>query len=296
MEAKNNENNVLTDFSIYQWMSFLPGETSVDDLTVMKYSGSLSKMNKVISPDFFMPCYTIQIITSGNLSVSINNQDYHLSRYEGYFLSPDFYVKRLDSDNIAEVYILSFSRKFAKEMRMEFKLSQIAQVHAQPTWKMSEHKVQRLVHYFELLREVVEDKDREAALHLVYSFFEYLSSNTAYEKQVNPNLTRNEEIAGKFMVLVDNHCEQQHSLDWYASELCLSTRYVANTVKETLGINASAFIERALMQRAKNLLVMTRKSIQEIAEQLGFQNQSHFGTFFKRHEGISPAAYRKKKE
>ena len=293
MKAQDNENHVLTDFSVFQWMSFLPGETSVDDLTVMKYNGSINKMNKVLPPDYLVPCYTIQIIISGDFSISINNQDYHLSRYDGYFLSPNFYVKRLDSDNIIEMYILSFSRKFAKEMRMEFKLSQVAQVHAKPTWKMSEHKVQRLVHYFDLLREVVEDKDREAAIHLVYSLFEYLSSNTALEKQVNPNMTRNEEITGKFMVLVDNHCEQQHSLDWYASELCLSTRYVANTVKETLGINASAFIERALMQRAKNVLVMTRKPIQEIAEQLGFQNQSHFGTFFRRHEGVSPAAFRK---
>ena len=293
MKAQDNENHVLTDFSVFQWMSFLPGETSVDDLSVMKYCGSINKMNKVLPPDYLMPCYTIQIIISGDFSISINNQDYHLSCYDGYFLSPNFYVKRQDSDNIIEMYILSFSNKFIKEMRMEFKLSQVAQVHAQPTWKMSEHKVQRLVHYFDLLREVVEDKNRKAAIHLVYSFFEYLASNSALEKHVNPNMTRNEEITGKFMVLVDNHCEQQHSLDWYASELCLSTRYVANTVKETLGINASAFIERALMQRAKNLLVMTRKPIQEISEQLGFQNQSHFGTFFKRHEGMSPAAFRK---
>lgn len=293
MKAQDNENHVLTDFSVFQWMSFLPGETSVDDLSVMKYSGSINKMNKVLPPDYLMPCYTIQIIISGDISISINNQDYHLSCYNGYFLSPNFFVKRLDSDNFVEMYILSFSSKFIKEMRMEFKLLQVAQVHAKPTWKMSEQKVQRLVHYFDLLREVMEDKNRKAAIHLVYSFFEYLASNSALEKQVNPNMTRNEEITGKFMVLVDNHCEQQHSLDWYASELCLSTRYVANTVKETLGINASAFIERALMQRAKNVLVMTRKPIQEIAEQLGFQNQSHFGTFFKRHEGMSPAAFRK---
>jgi AraC-like DNA-binding protein len=129
---------------------------------------------------------------------------------------------------------------------------------------------------------------------LVYSFFEYLASKTAFEKQVNPNMTRNEEITSKFMILVDTHCEQQHSLGWYASELCLSTRHVANTVKETLGINASAFIERALMQRAKTLLCTTTMPIQEIADHLGFQTQSHFGTFFKRHEGMSPAAFRKK--
>jgi AraC-like DNA-binding protein len=75
--------------------------------------------------------------------------------------------------------------------------------------------------------------------------------------------------------------------------MCLSTRYVANTVKETLGMTASACIEQALMQRAKTLLYTTTLPIQEIADQLGFQNQSHFGTFFKRHTGCSPAAFRK---
>jgi AraC-like DNA-binding protein len=94
---------------------------------------------------------------------------------------------------------------------------------------------------------------------------------------------------------VDENCEQQHSLDWYASEMCLSTRYVANTVKQVMKLTASSCIENALMLRAKTLLHTTNKSIQEIAEQLGFQNQSHFGTFFKRHEGLSPVAFRKKK-
>lgn len=295
MKAQDDENHVLTDFSVFQWTSFLPGESSVDDLTVIKYSGSLSKMNKVLPADYLMPCYTIQIITSGNLSVSINNHDYHLSRYDGYFLSPHFYVKPLDMGNIAEMYILSFSRKFAKDMKLTFKLAQIAQVYAKPVWSMSEQKTQRLIHYFELLREVVDDKNREAALLLVYSFFKYLAGGMQFDKQVNPSLTREEEITGRFLVLVDKHCEQQHSLDWYASEMCLSTRYVANTVKQTLGINASTCIENALMQRSKTLLFTTNKSIQEIAELLGFQNQSHFGTFFKRHEGMSPAAFRKQK-
>lgn len=294
MNTVENENHVLNDFSIFKWMSFIPGETSVDDLTVMKFSGSIEKMNQSVPKDYLMPCYTIQLITSGNISISINNKDYHLSRNEGYFLSPNFFVKQLPSiDDFVEMYILSFSRKFVEEMKLGFQMAQIAQIYAQPTWSMSEHKLQRLVHYFDILREVAEDKNRNAAIHLVYSFFEYLASDTKIDKKLNPNITRNEEITGRFMALVDKNCEQQHALDWYASELCLSTRYVANTVKETLGINASTCIERALTQRAKTLLCTTTMPIQEIADQLGFQNQSHFGTFFKRHAGMSPAAFRK---
>jgi len=293
----DNENTILTDHSVFKWHSFLPGETSVDDLSISKFHGSVAKLFNYIHPEqYFVPCYCIQIVTSGSLTAYINNQHYELNANSGYIVMPDFLLVKQDpSDDYVEMYIMTFSRKFAKEMKMTFKLAQIAQVYARPVWTIPEHKTQRVIHYFELLREVVDDKNREAALHLVYSFFEYLAGGTQFDKQVNPSLTREEKITGRFLALVDEHCEQQHSLDWYASEMCLSTRYVANTVKQTLGINASTCIENALMQRSKTLLYTTNKSIQEIAELLGFQNQSHFGTFFKRHEGMSPAAFRKQK-
>ena len=155
-----------------------------------------------------------------------------------------------------------------------------------------------MIQYFDLMREVIAEKERKAAIPLIRSFFYYLAEEEAnnFPKQNSTEMSRNEEITGRFMHMVDANCEQQHSLDWYADQLCLSTRYVANTVKQTLGVTASSCIEHVLVQRAKTLLFTTTKSIQEIADQLGFQNQSHFGTFFKRHEGLSPAAFRKKKE
>jgi AraC-like DNA-binding protein len=44
--------------------------------------------------------------------------------------------------------------------------------------------------------------------------------------------------------------------------------------------------------QAKSLLRSTTLSVQEISDRLGFQNQSHFGTFFKRHTDLSPKAFR----
>lgn len=39
-------------------------------------------------------------------------------------------------------------------------------------------------------------------------------------------------------------------------------------------------------------LIDNSKSIKQIAEMLGFANQSHFGTFFNRKAGMSPQQFR----
>ena len=279
----------IVDFSQFKWRAFIPGETIVEDFSVMKFSG---RIEDIVPEHYFPATYTLQVITAGTCKVNINNKVYELSANSGYFTSPDFLLKRPEpSDTSVEMYILSFSPKIAKELTSPFSLSQLARVYVQPIWRMSEKKTQRMVHYLELMREVLDDENRKAALYLLNSLI-FSLSDYYEEEPTQAQLPRNEEITGQFLVLVDGNCHQQHSLDWYASKMCLTTRYVANTVKQTLGFTASSCIERALVQRAKVMLSTSATPIQQIAERLGFQNQSHFGTFFKRHEGCSPKDFR----
>ncbi len=298
MKTQKQENDILLDFSGFEWVSFIPGETSVDDISVMHVNGEKSAfINRVIPEQYFSPSYCLQIVNKGFGKIYINNEEYDIKANDGFLLAPDFLVKRTtDLEGNIDMYILATSRKFMKEMNLQFPMSLISHTYIHPVWHMNAQVVQCSIHYFELLREVVASQNRTATMFLVYSLFHFLAGDIANAKLHMPSMSRNEEITGRFMHLVDAYCEQQHSLDWYADQLCLSTRYVANTVKETLGVTASSFIESAIMQRAKALLVTTPMPIQQIADQLGFQNQSHFGTFFKRHEGLSPAAFRKKKE
>ena len=300
VEKCETENTILKDFSGFKWMSFIPGKTSIDDVSVMEIRSTQARFSTLILPDhYFTPTYCIQIIKSGCLRILINNKEYEMTANQGCLISPELLIQKPDKmDNYVELLVLSMSREFMQELNLDFPLSATAYIYVHPVWNISPKKMQRLIQYFDLMREVIAEKDRKAAIHLIRSFFYYLAEQEAnhFPQQGSAEMTRNEEITGRFMHLVDTHCEQQHSLDWYADQLCLTTRYVANTVKQTLGITASSCIEHVLVQRAKTLLFTITKSIQEIADQLGFQNQSHFGTFFKRHEGISPAAFRKKKE
>ena len=295
METPAKNDQILTDYSGFKRMTFIPGENAVDDLAVLDINSTQGRFSQYIIPDqYFTPTYCIQFILKGELRVFINNRSYCIKANEGCLITPDFLIRKPDDmDNFVEVRVLVISRKFMQEVNPQFPLALISQVYVHPQWQMSELKMQRSMHYLDLLREVIDDKDRTAAIHLVRSFLHYLAGENLSKWNDKP-MSRNEEITGRFMHLVDANCEQHHDLDWYAGEMCLSTRYVANTVKETLGMTASACIEQALMQRAKTFLYTTNDSIQEIADRLGFQNQSHFGTFFKRHEGLSPAAFRKR--
>lgn len=49
---------------------------------------------------------------------------------------------------------------------------------------------------------------------------------------------------------------------------------------------------KAIIRRSIYLMKNTNKTIQQIAGDLSFPNASSFGTFFKKHTGLSPKNYR----
>ena len=157
--------------------------------------------------------------------------------------------------------------------------------------------MQVAMRYFDLLREVLQTPDvsnvREVALNLVRSltYFIYGLYDTSFQKLYT--LSRSEELVGRFLALVEQHCHEHHSIDWYADELCLTPKYIANLVKQVTGMSAGNCINYNLISQSKWLLRSTTLTVREISDRLGFKNQSHFGTFFRRYEGISPLEFRR---
>ena len=63
--------------------------------------------------------------------------------------------------------------------------------------------------------------------------------------------------------------------------------------KEGDGHDAARAHPGKIVDLAKEELLGTKKSISEIAYQLGFQYSQHFNRYFKRNVGMSPSQYRK---
>ena len=103
---------------------------------------------------------------------------------------------------------------------------------------------------------------------------------------------RQDEIFGKFVAMVHEHCSSQRDVTFYANKLCISTKYLTGICRSVTGNSAKKIIDNFAILEIKVLLQSSKLNIQEIADKLGFPDQSYLGRYFKRHEGMSPAEYR----
>lgn len=93
---------------------------------------------------------------------------------------------------------------------------------------------------------------------------------------------------------MDNY-KQHHDIGFYADELNISTAYLSRIVKKTTGKTVRFHISELISADARRLLDCTDLDIKEIASQLGFSDQSVFGKFFVKKNGISPLKFRMRK-
>lgn len=81
--------------------------------------------------------------------------------------------------------------------------------------------------------------------------------------------------------------------DFYAARLKIDVRKLNELCRHFTGRNVVEELNHLRMVVAQRELIMGNKRIKEIALDLGFDNLSHFSTFFSSRNGISPRGFRK---
>jgi AraC-like DNA-binding protein len=74
--------------------------------------------------------------------------------------------------------------------------------------------------------------------------------------------------------------------------LNLSAYYLSDLLKVETGKTTKEHIDLHLINKAKNLLINSEKSVSEIAYELGFDYPNHFSKLFKSKIGLSPSEFR----
>jgi len=94
---------------------------------------------------------------------------------------------------------------------------------------------------------------------------------------------------------IDGHLTDKLTLPDLAAAAGLSRMHFASQFRAATGMRPHDYFLRRRIQRAQDLLRQTSMTLAEISAIVGFQNQSHFTTVFKRFVGETPYQWRNMK-
>ena len=119
---------------------------------------------------------------------------------------------------------------------------------------------------------------------------------------INVELTRESNLQGRsselynqFISQVNNFCRTYSDVHFYADQLNVSSRYLAQVTRRISCKTPKAIIDEYIVKEIERELSTTTHTVQEIANTFGFSSQAHLTKFFKKMRGVTPSAFRQPK-
>ncbi len=101
------------------------------------------------------------------------------------------------------------------------------------------------------------------------------------------------ETVKQIKTRITDEPEKRHTVESLAEEYGISRTALKSCFKGIYGTSIGEFMKNYRMQTAAALLTETSRSVLEISESVGYENQSRFAATFKAATGKNPLQYRK---
>ncbi len=91
---------------------------------------------------------------------------------------------------------------------------------------------------------------------------------------------------------IEKDFKKKHSASEYAETLNISAKALAKITKSYFNKTITELISERIVIEAKRELYLTKKTVKEIAYELGYEDEHYFSRFFRTNADVSPQLYR----
>lgn len=121
------------------------------------------------------------------------------------------------------------------------------------------------------------------------SFIIQLIRSNEHQLKQEKNVT----IIERFKNLVEKNYKEAHAVEFYAKELGVTSKALTMQLSRSIGKPPRLIIHDRILLEAKRYLAFSPLTVAEIGYKLGFEDANYFSRFFRLHEKITPAKFRK---
>ena len=105
-------------------------------------------------------------------------------------------------------------------------------------------------------------------------------------------LSQGKVLFNKFISLISGSELKRQPIMDYASQLAITPKYLTMLCLKYSNKTASEWVVQYTLEEIRFYLRSSNLSIKEISAKMGFSNMSHFGSYVRKHLGVSPSEYR----
>lgn len=246
--------------------------------------------------DFF----EVLFLTKGTGRHIIDFQEYDIKANSIFFLSPG-QIHTVDVSKDIEGFIFLFTSEFYllnkqnKNKLLELPFFYSLSNETPPIYLEQSEDIRLLTDLFARGSQEInmEDEDTPEIISALLDLI-LLSCNRLYNA---PMLSHDTPVAKllvkRFKQLLEENYQNNLSVAEYASLLAVTASHLTDTIKRVAGKTSSDLINDKVILESKRLLIYTAMSATEIADYLGFKDQSYFTRYFRKLTGHTPVDYRK---
>ncbi|MEN0049884.1 MAG: helix-turn-helix transcriptional regulator [Bacteroidota bacterium] len=261
---------------------------------------------KESSPPITNDCYSISLkkIVKGNLNYGRTKYDF--TNGVLIFIAPR-QVMQWNSTAVFEQkgFSINFHEDFIKgtELAQQIKKYGFFSYSANEALHLSpreEKQIESIVENIEIEYQNNQDEfSKEIIISQLSTLLKY--ANRFYERQFLNRKELSNDLLEQFNEQLDRYFESGQlqekgipSIDQIAEKILVSQRYLSDTLKKETGKTSTEHLQLYLIDEAKNILLNPKKSVSEVAYELGFEYPQYFSRLFKKKEGISPSEFKEK--
>lgn len=236
--------------------------------------------------------YLFHYILSGTGVLLANDskgdtQTYHIKSGQGFMIFPNQITTYISDNHLPWEYVwIEFDGLRVKEALSIAGLSIDQPIYKAKLKDLREDMMQEMLY--------ISNHSDCTPFHLIghlYLFFDALLRSITPEQQANNKKLRDYYVR-ESLAYIEQNFQNDISVEDIAKVCGLNRSYFSKVFKEATGKSPQQFLLTYRMIKATELLKLTKLSIGDISNAVGYANQLHFSRAFKNEYGISPREWR----
>ncbi|WP_214627479.1 AraC family transcriptional regulator [Paenibacillus agaridevorans] len=148
----------------------------------------------------------------------------------------------------------------------------------------------------EAYQNLIKELEQNETLDEIFAAFKAIMQNSLLKmNEIRENKTSHQMVMNIKQYITDNFHNPDLSLTHLNEAFGLNAKYLSRLFRESFGVKFLEYVTSYRIEKAQQLLVETDKTIQDIGQEVGYEQSLTFIRVFKKQTGETPGQYRKMK-